>query len=697
MSAPMWKTAVNEFIKGQNDSASNVVAKELSNGDLKLLELVEHLGDYLTSVDNTARSRGIKLLADVLYQLHDDQLSEKEVELLSQMKNLPDGCSQKICRELLEIGTDFVYGFIQVMDAEKDPRNLPPGELNAISREDLILGLRGCLAASPKFGSYCYPLLLEKMTSDIPSAKLDSFQTLAVCSEVFSSGNPIIEEAALSALTSIVCTLSVKNDQGSPVKGFLTEIMQNTSRQLQQSAIQGLCVVFSFKDLLTPETKLMAINKLLDVAFINKDISEECSDVFTVIANTDVEVLKLTVLPVLVKALRRELMEVDDVAYNYGAVLKYLTSVTIRTDVLQIVIEELLAIIREKTEGLHKCTSDSDLVQIVNCLSAIFKSSVNLPSSLEYLYRTIVPRIYSVLVTMAINNKSSDNIIHSPDILQCFSACIRYMSTAVEHKQLKELCDKITDLYLHENPRSFLQQPDELSVKFQPLKVKSPWQQTQLVSLLTPVICSCPSEVAVSNADKYIEKLSDLSSSSQHIYTQQSACKCLAGLLLDLLESEEVGEQAAHGFNIILTEQDDVMNKNMNANIRIMYKQRIFQENVIRLSSGYQKSDSGTKKNYLIVLSYMLKVLPKQVMLSELPPLFPLLVHSLLCEDTNLQVSTMATMYELTQSAPDIISKHTDSLIPQLLKLCKNPKSMVLVGTCKEINKEEQDNDKLFN
>lgn len=337
---------------------------------------------------------------------------------------------------------------------------------------------------------------------------------------------------------------------------------------------------------------------------------------------------------------------------------------------------------------------------------------------------------------MAINNKSSDNIIHSPDILQCFSACIRYMSTAVEHKQLKELCDKITDLYLHENPRSFLQQPDELSVKFQPLKVTSPWQQTQLVSLLTPVICSCPSEVAVSNADKYIEKLSDLSSSSQHIYTQQSACKCLAGLvnkcpldenlslflqscqdrlnsvmksddknksnhviqwiwltkalvlrghpkaktylsqLLDLLESEEVGEQAAHGFNIILTEQDDVMNKNMNANIRIMYKQRIFQENVIRLSSGYQKSDSGTKKNYLIVLSYMLKVLPKQVMLSELPPLFPLLVHSLLCEDTNLQVSTMATMYELTQSAPDIISKHTDSLIPQLLKLCKNPKSM---------------------
>jgi hypothetical protein len=47
-----------------------------------------------------------------------------------------------------------------------------------MTREDLIKGLRGCLSATEKFGEYAYPLILEKLTSDIQSAKLDCLQTL---------------------------------------------------------------------------------------------------------------------------------------------------------------------------------------------------------------------------------------------------------------------------------------------------------------------------------------------------------------------------------------------------------------------------------------------------------------------------------------------------------------------------------------
>ena len=49
---------------------------------------------------------------------------------------------------------------------------------SGITKEDLIRELRYCLASTPKFAQYCLPLLLEKLTSDLKSAKIDSLQTL---------------------------------------------------------------------------------------------------------------------------------------------------------------------------------------------------------------------------------------------------------------------------------------------------------------------------------------------------------------------------------------------------------------------------------------------------------------------------------------------------------------------------------------
>lgn len=53
------------------------------------------------------------------------------------------------------------------------------------------------------------------------------------------------------------------------------------------------------------------------------------------------------------------------------------------------------------------------------------------------------------------------------------------------------------------------------------------------------------------------------------------------------------------------------------------------------------------------------------------------MIHSLLSDDLELQMSTMDTLYDLTHDAPEIVSKHVDSMIPQLLKLAINKSSMV--------------------
>uniref|UniRef100_S4RJD7 MMS19 nucleotide excision repair protein n=1 Tax=Petromyzon marinus TaxID=7757 RepID=S4RJD7_PETMA len=127
--------------------------------------------------------------------------------------------------ELKGLGTDFTYGFVQATDGEKDPRNLlisfriahgivahgyqlgsfveelfevtscyfpidftpPTTDPHGITAEQLVLGLRAVLSSTPKFAEFCLPLLLEKLDSDINSAKVDALETLISCCEVYTS------------------------------------------------------------------------------------------------------------------------------------------------------------------------------------------------------------------------------------------------------------------------------------------------------------------------------------------------------------------------------------------------------------------------------------------------------------------------------------------------------------------------------
>ncbi|KAL5470766.1 hypothetical protein EMCRGX_G028781 [Ephydatia muelleri] len=131
------------------------------------------------------------------------------------------------------LGSEFVLGVIKAVDGEKDPRNLtvvfsfipvlaqhlelgaltedlfevvacyfpidfvpPPDDPFPITQDDLIGGLRRCLTATPSFAQYCVPLVLEKLTSDLHSAKMDALLTLAAGGSVFGEAGlmPHIEQ-----------------------------------------------------------------------------------------------------------------------------------------------------------------------------------------------------------------------------------------------------------------------------------------------------------------------------------------------------------------------------------------------------------------------------------------------------------------------------------------------------------------------
>ncbi len=85
------------------------------------------------------------------------------------------------------------------------------------------------------------------------------------------------------------------------------------------------------------------------------------------------------------------------------------------------------------------------------------------------------------------------------------------------------------------------------------------------------------------------------------------------------------------------------------------------------------------KTNYLQALSNLLHFVPRQVLLSELPPLMPLLVQSLRQENGALCLSVLERLETLTHDASSVISEYVNSLLPELLRLAGHETSMVSV------------------
>ncbi|XP_054623207.1 MMS19 nucleotide excision repair protein homolog isoform X2 [Dunckerocampus dactyliophorus] len=341
---------VEEFVSGLQDSKAKDTAAGVKNGDFTILQLVEALGLSLTSTQPHTRARGVQLLSQVLQDCYAD-LTEREVEVLiafyenrlkdhyvttppvlqglktlTKCTTLPPGSAVSILKslfqdvhvqsllladracvynmlinvmetreaELKSLGADFVFGFVQSMDGERDPRNLllafqiakniirkgynlgkfteemfevtscyfpidfspPPNDPHGITKEELIQALRDVLTGTPKFAEFLLPLIIEKLDSDVQNAKLDSLQTLTACvsryehtdlagfldglwtslrREVFQTSSEKIESAGLTALTAITSCLSrsvLNSDSEDALSTFLDMVLKDCNHHL---------------------------------------------------------------------------------------------------------------------------------------------------------------------------------------------------------------------------------------------------------------------------------------------------------------------------------------------------------------------------------------------------------------------------------------------------------------------------------
>lgn len=152
----------------------------------------------------------------------------------------------------------------------------------------------------------------------------------------------------------------------------------------------------------------------------------------------------------------------------------------------------------------------------------------------------------------------------------------------------------------------------------------------------------------------------------------------LVQLLIDLLPDEKWGLDAARAFQVI-TSEDDLLNKSNHAVIRLLYKQRFFAFVFPKLlGNASQSGDSGKptammalttglRSNYLIALSNIIANIPKEILLSELPSLLPLLLQSLNLKSPVLRANAINTLYVMVMESPEIISSQVETMIPALL------------------------------
>lgn len=324
------------------------IVQGIADSSFDLLKLVEALGESLSSSSAPLRLRATDILASVFERLHGVQLTPADVAFLVQflgqrMKDVATatpvlravhalafgqnaflGNEVKVVRSIFaefqfqslgqesrmwgfalmsllldrylpalkELGDDFVFGFIQQMDGERDPRNLlvafamipriignfsidrfveelfeivscyfpitfsaPPGDKKGITRADLILGLRNCLKASPLFAPFTVNLILDKVTSTNEEIKVDCWETLAECAAAY--GTAIIPSLSRISESFRGGLLATGDNERIAVRHALKVIAHAISLSPALSDFIQPCITSALNALLVPDGRII--------------------------------------------------------------------------------------------------------------------------------------------------------------------------------------------------------------------------------------------------------------------------------------------------------------------------------------------------------------------------------------------------------------------------------------------------------
>uniref|UniRef100_A0A674AQH5 MMS19 nucleotide excision repair protein n=1 Tax=Salmo trutta TaxID=8032 RepID=A0A674AQH5_SALTR len=841
---------VEEFVSGQQDSKAADTATGLKAGQFTILQLVEALGLHLASSQPQTRARGVQLLSNVLQQCHGD-LTEREVEVLlvfyeNRLKdhyvitphvlkglkalvslNLSSLINQRIVEirvvnietvqlcnnqhdlyvaylhvvklmdhfshptELKGLGADFVFGFVQSVDGERDPRNLllafqiarkiihggydlgkfteelfevtscyfpidfspPPNDPHGITQEELILALRAVLTGTPRFAEFLLPLIIEKLDSDVQSAKVDSLQTLTACAsvyehkelaeflpglwaslrrEVFQTASERVESAGLAALGALTACISrsvLNSDSEDYLNVFLDLVLKDCQHHLCEPDLK--LVWPSAKLLQATSTASYRASHRVAAAIMPSLIEQYNSR--TQVSHTSQLGLKSS-------------EEDESVLLDFRQSLCSIVFSALSEDSAGLQITSLRVLTNWSACGLvllsaSPCLSSLAVVECAGalaCLHPLAFISKMVPRLKEEIFsgglgsKAVRQRCLTALA--AVSSRPSVVQESTPVLLQVLTSS-HTGTGSFSLEEVISVCHNLQRIAEH------AQDTEETGRVFHDIVIP------RLLGLALQAASATHFNVEVPQLDRLLLELEELSCTCDHPLSYTSAAKCYAGLvnkrpagealdslidrmlkristeldcssssvrtqaftlllwvakalllryhplstaltdkLFSLLSDSELGLLAADGFSLLMSDSPDVLNRGCNADVRIMYRQRFFTENSAKLVLGFNSAAQERKSGYLKALSHIVNNLPRQVQLTELPALLPLLLEALSCPDQAVQLSTLSCLQPVLMDPPSALITQLEALVGRTLTLTTSPAMKVRIASLRCIH-----------
>ncbi|NXC22010.1 MMS19 protein, partial [Corythaeola cristata] len=420
--------------------------------------------------------------------------------------------------------------------------------------------------------------------------------------------------------------------------------------------------------------------------------------------------------------------------------LQALAAVSTHTSIVKETVPVLLQHLRKVQKG-NKAGSARDIVSVCQSLHRVALQCQQDTEGCWYYHQAVVPCLLAMAVQAAMQESTQPLLgkaLLEEEVLAAIVPVISAATTHLSPELAAQSVSHVVPLFL-DGEVSFLPQ-NSFPCSFQPFEDGECLEaQRRLVALLMAFVCSLPHNVAIPQQERLLRELLALSCSCNCPFTATTAAKCFAGLvnkhpegqqldeilqlavnrmepglaegprrmqaltlllwvtkalvlryhplsshltdkLLGLLGDTELGPATADGFSLLMAESPDVLHRGCYANVRIMFRQRFFTDNVPKLVQGFHGAGPEVKANYLKALSHVLNHLPKPVLVTELPTLLCLLLEALSCSDRVVQLSTLSCLQPLLLEAPQIMSLHVDTLVTKFLSLTSSPTMAVRIA-----------------
>uniref|UniRef100_A0A8C8FY82 MMS19 nucleotide excision repair protein n=1 Tax=Oncorhynchus tshawytscha TaxID=74940 RepID=A0A8C8FY82_ONCTS len=409
-------------------------------------------------------------------------------------------------------------------------------------------------------------------------------------------------------------------------------------------------------------------------------------------------------------------------------------------------VQESTPVLLQVLTSAHTGTGAFSLEEVISVCHSLQKIAEQAQDTEETggVFHDVIPRLLGLALQAALQGSSG----HCSPILEetVLSAMVPIISTTCARLQLAgQTASRAVSLFL-DGDVSFLPE-NAFPAQIQLLKAGDSRSQSQMVCLLMGCVCWLPRTVEVPQMDRLLLELLELSCTCDHPLSYTSAAKCYAGLvnkspagealdslidrtlkristeldsasspvrtqaftlllwvskalllryhplstaltdkLFSLLSDPELGWLAADGFSLLMSDSPDVLNRGSHADVRMMYRQRFFTENSAKLVEGFNAAVQEKKSGYLKALSHIVNNLPRQVQLTELPALLPLLLEALLCPDQGVQVSTLSCLQPVLLDPPSALITQLEVLVGRTLALTTSPTMKVRIASLRCIH-----------